>query len=43
MKTIKLRILYALHMVMPLSLALWHIDRLSPDTLLGLAALFGRG
>jgi hypothetical protein len=40
---LKLHLLYALHMVLPLSASLWHLKRLSPDTLIGIAALFGRG
>ncbi len=40
---LKLRILYALTMVTPLGVATWSLDRLSADTLIGLAALFGRG
>jgi hypothetical protein len=37
---IKLRIIYALHMLLPLSLAAWHVERLSPDTVRGLLDLF---
>lgn len=40
MKTIWLRLIYSAHMLAPLSLALWHIERLSPETLRALRALF---
>jgi hypothetical protein len=40
MKTLWLRIIYAAHMLAPLSVALWHFERLSPDTLHALRALF---
>ena len=41
LKQLKLRTLYALHMLAPLALALWHVERLAPDTRAGLLALFG--
>lgn len=43
MKTVWLRLIYALHICMPLSLARWHIERLSLETALELRALFGGG
>ena len=40
-QAIKLRALYAVHMLAPLAFVAWHIDRLRPETLQGLRALFG--
>lgn len=40
MKTVWLRIIYAVHMLAPAPLALWHIERLSIDTLQALRSLF---
>ncbi len=40
MKTLWLRTLYAAHMLVPLSLAVWHIERLSPSTAHALRSLF---
>lgn len=37
---IKLRLIYALHMILPLRLAHWHIERLDADTVRALARLF---
>lgn len=37
---LKLRCIYAIHMLAPLAFAAWHIPRLSPDTLRGLHTLF---
>jgi hypothetical protein len=34
----KLRLIYAIHMLAPLSFVLWHIERLAPDTLRALLA-----
>lgn len=39
---IKLRALYALHILLPLAVVRWHIDRLDLDTLRGLASLARR-
>ncbi len=39
LNTLKLRTLYVLHMILPLPLVSWHIDRLSPDTVRALLAL----
>lgn len=39
-QAIKLRVLYAIHMIAPLAFAAWHIQRLQPSTLLELRALF---
>jgi len=36
---LKLRTLYAIHMLVPLTVAAWLIDRLHTDTLSGLASL----
>lgn len=40
MNTIKARVLYAVHMLAPLSFVLWHIERLDLATLLELRRLF---
>jgi hypothetical protein len=40
MKTLWLRLIYAAHMTLPLGLAIAHIERLSPDTVQRLRALF---
>lgn len=37
----KLRLIYALHMILPLSLVRRHLSRLSVSTLVQLRALFG--
>lgn len=37
---IKLRTLYALHMILPASVAAWHVARLDTSTLERLRALF---
>jgi hypothetical protein len=37
---VTLRCLYALHMLAPLAFVAWHTERLSPDTLGALLALF---
>ncbi len=37
---LKLRIIYALHMLAPLALVARHIERLSPSTLSSLRSLF---
>jgi hypothetical protein len=37
---LKLRTLYAMHMLLPLALVEWHHDRLNADTLTGLLTLF---
>jgi hypothetical protein len=34
----KLKLIYALHMLAPLSFVHWHFDRLAPDTLRALLA-----
>lgn len=39
-QAIKIRVLYALHMIAPLAFAAWHLERLRPSTLLELRALF---
>lgn len=39
-KQLKLRTLYALHMLAPAALVWWHIDRLAPSTADALASLF---
>lgn len=39
-KQLKLRTLYALHMLAPAGLVWWHIERLAPDTVGSLASLF---
>lgn len=39
-KAIKVRAIYAIHMLAPLAFAAWHIERLRPSTLLELRALF---
>ncbi len=41
MNTVWLRLIYALHICMPLALARWHIERLSPETAGRMRALFG--
>lgn len=38
----KLKLIYAIHMLAPLSFVEWHVARLAPDTLRALAA-FGAG
>lgn len=35
-----LRLIYSLHMLAPLSLVSWHIERLSPETARALQSLF---
>ncbi len=40
MNTLKLRAIYALHIILPLPVALWHMERLSESTLMQLRALF---
>lgn len=40
-QAIKLRVLYAIHMLTPIAFAAWHIPRLSHETAAGLRALFG--
>ncbi len=40
MKRLWLRLIYSAHMLAPLSLVLWHLRRLSPETVLALRALF---
>lgn len=40
MKRLWLRLIYTAHMCVPLSLAVWHIERLSPSTAQALRALF---
>jgi hypothetical protein len=40
MNTLKARVIYTLHMLIPLRLALWHIERLSEGTLRELSRLF---
>jgi hypothetical protein len=40
-KHITLRAIYAAHMLAPLALVEWHIQRLSADTCSALRALFG--
>jgi hypothetical protein len=40
MNTLKARALYAIYMLLPLPLALWHIERLSESTLRALRGLF---
>ncbi len=40
MKTLWLRIIYSAHILAPLPAMLWHIERLSPETLRALRALF---
>lgn len=39
--TLKLRTFYALHLLLPLPVAEWHLERLDPDTLRRFAAIFG--
>lgn len=39
-QAIKIRAIYALHMLAPLAFAAWHFQRLQPSTLLELRALF---
>jgi hypothetical protein len=39
-KQLALRSLYALHMLAPAGFVWWHMGRLSPDTVQGLATLF---
>jgi hypothetical protein len=34
----KLKLIYAIHMLAPLSFVYWHIDRLAPDTVRALLA-----
>lgn len=41
MKRLALRALYAVHMLAPLALVEWHIERLSQGTLEGLRSLCG--
>lgn len=41
MNTLALRLIHAAHMCLPLSWALWHVERLRPDTALRLLRLFG--
>ena len=36
----RLKLIYALHMVLPMALMLWHIERLSDETAKGLLRLF---
>jgi hypothetical protein len=40
LNTIVLRLIYTAHMLAPLSLVLWHIERLSPSTVHALRSLF---
>ena len=40
MTTLKLRAIYALHILSLAAFMLWHVDRLSQDTLDALARLF---
>lgn len=40
LETLKLRFIYALHMALPLGVALWHIDRLSAETVTRLREMF---
>jgi hypothetical protein len=40
-KRFTLRAIYAVHMLAPLALVDWHIQRLSPSTIDGLRSLFG--
>ena len=40
MRTLKLKLIYALHMVAPLPVVDWHLDRLAPDTLLALRGAY---
>lgn len=40
MRTLWLRTLYAAHMLLPLPIALWHIERLSRETARALRSLF---
>lgn len=37
---LKLRFIYTLHMLIPVQLACWHIQRLGGDTLRGLREMF---
>lgn len=39
---LKLRLIYAAHMLLPLSLVDWHLGRLAPETLARLRARFAR-
>lgn len=41
MNRLRLRAIYALHMLAPAAFVLWHVDQLAPDTLTQLARLFG--
>lgn len=36
----RLRAIYAIHMLAPLAFVSWHLDRLRPETLHALRALF---
>lgn len=36
-----LRLIYSAHMLAPVALVLWHLDRLDPDTLRALRQLCG--
>lgn len=38
-QSLKLHTLYVLHMILPMPLVEWHVDRLSPDTIRALIAL----
>lgn len=40
MRTVWLRIIYTAHILMPAPLVLWHIERLSIDTVQALRGLF---
>lgn len=41
MKTLKLRIIYTLHMTLPLALVALHVERLDETTVQRLRSLFG--
>jgi len=40
LRTFALRTLYALHMIAPIALVSWHVQRLAPGTALALRSLF---
>jgi hypothetical protein len=40
---LKLRTIYALHMLAPVAFVAWHIQRLSSDTIQGLSRMFALG
>lgn len=42
-QSLKLRAIYALHMLAPLAFVCWHLERLSHETLLALSQMFPPG